>query len=158
MELDHAEINNDNEEDPAALHSRIEHVRVAQQFIELISQATLDNTKLDDSTRDQDARNGLIAATHRLTDCLNVGDDAFLLPGMQRTRATHAAHHLIQNKQCAVTIADFADGLEIARHGSDTACSGPHHRLCTKRNDFVGPKPLELILQFTGKPRRILRA
>lgn len=58
MELERVEINDNNpphhegeEEDPAALHSRIEHVRVAQQFIELISQATLDNTKIDDSTR-----------------------------------------------------------------------------------------------------------
>lgn len=63
MALAHAEINNDNandplphegeEEVPTALHSQIEHIRVAQQFIELISQATLDNTKLDDSTRDR---------------------------------------------------------------------------------------------------------
>jgi hypothetical protein len=65
MALAHAEINNDNENNPvpheggleenpaAAPHSQIEHVRDAQQFIELISQATLDNTKLDESTRDR---------------------------------------------------------------------------------------------------------
>jgi len=34
------------------LHSQIEHVQVAQQSIELISQATLDNMKLNDSTWD----------------------------------------------------------------------------------------------------------
>jgi hypothetical protein len=37
---------------PATPHSQIEHVQIAQQFIDLISQATLENTKLDESTRE----------------------------------------------------------------------------------------------------------
>jgi hypothetical protein len=44
---DHPE---NEEQDDAAQHSRIDHIKLAQQFIDLVSQATLENTKLDEHT------------------------------------------------------------------------------------------------------------
>lgn len=37
----------------AAQHSRIDHVKLAQQFIDLVSQAMLKNTKLNEHTRER---------------------------------------------------------------------------------------------------------
>jgi hypothetical protein len=40
---------------------------------------------------------------------IDVGRDAFLLAGVQRAAAAHAAHHLVEDQQHAVAVADLAD-------------------------------------------------
>ena len=53
------------------------------------------------------------AAAEPLGNGHQVGRDAFLLAGMQRACATHAAHDLVQDQQDAVPVADLADALEV---------------------------------------------
>ena len=48
---------------------------------------------------------GQITATKALGEGYDVWDDIFLLNGEQASRATHAAHHLIGDKEDAVSIA-----------------------------------------------------
>ena len=63
----------------------------------------------------------LVAAAEALGDRHQVGRDALLLAGVQGSGAPHAAHHLVENEQDAVAVADRADALEIVgdrRHGA----------------------------------------
>ena len=55
----------------------------------------------------------LVAAAEPLGDRLDVGRHTLLLPGVQRAGAPHAAHHLIEDQQRAVTVADVAHGTEV---------------------------------------------
>ena len=50
----------------------------------------------------------LVAAAEALGDRQQVGHDAFLLAGVQRAGAAHAAHHLVEDQQDAVAVAQFA--------------------------------------------------
>src|SRR5262249_26389212 len=59
---------------------------------------------------------GRIAAAQSLRYCHQVGTCSFLLAGMQRAGAPHSAHHLVEDEQDVMPIADIADTLEIARH------------------------------------------
>ena len=40
---------------------------------------------------------------------IEIGRDALLLAGVQRAGAAHAAHHLVENEQHAVAVADRPD-------------------------------------------------
>jgi len=71
------------------------------------------------SLADQHGPNGCEAATQSPGDRHQIRRNCFLFAGMERPSATHTAHHLVQNQQHPVTIADLADGFEIAWHGRD---------------------------------------
>ena len=73
---------------------------------------------------DQHAADRLIAAAEALRDDLQIGRDAFLFPGVHRAGAAHAAHHLVEDQQRAVAVADFAHALEVARERGDAAGGG----------------------------------
>ena len=77
----------------------------------------------------QDAADRLVAAAEPLGDDLDVGRDALLLPGMHRAGAAHAAHHLVEDQQRAVPVADLAHRLEIAGQRGDAAERRADHRL-----------------------------
>ena len=61
---------------------------------------------------DQHRADRLVAAAEPLGDRHQVGRDAFLLAGVQRAGAAHAAHHLVEDEEDAVAVADFADRLK----------------------------------------------
>ena len=110
-----------------------------------------------DPVGDQDAADRLVAAAEALGDDLDVGGDAFLLPGVHGAGAAHAAHHLVQDQQRAVAVADLAHALEIAGQGGDAAGGGADHRFGEERHDGVGAEALELGVQFVGQPVEVLR-
>ena len=99
----------------------------------------------------QHGADGLVAAAQTLGDRLQIRGDPLLLPGVQRAGAAHAAHHLVQDQQGAVAVADFTHGAEIAGRGGDAAGGGAYHRLRDEGGDLVGAEALELRLQFCGK-------
>ena len=113
--------------------------------------------RLDDTAADQNAADRLIAAAQTLGDDLNVRRDALLLPGVHRAGAAHAAHHLVQDQQRAVPVADLAHAPEIAGKRRDAAGRRADHGLGEKRDDRVGAETLELRLQFVRQPIDVLR-
>ena len=54
------------------------------------------------------------AAAQALGHGDQVGHHTFLLAGMQGAGAAHAAHHLVEDQQHAVAVADLAHRLEVA--------------------------------------------
>ena len=71
--------------------------------------------RLNDPVGDQNPADRLVAAAETLGDDLDVRRDALLLPGVHRAGAAHAAHHLIQDQQRAMPVANLPHALEIAR-------------------------------------------
>ena len=105
---------------------------------------------------DQHAADRLVAAAEALCHHLQVGRDALLLPGMHRAGAAHAAHHLVEDQQRAVAVADLPHALEIAGQRGDAAGGGADHRFGDEGDDGVGAEPLELGLQFVGQAIDVL--
>src|SRR5262249_48181682 len=96
---------------------------------------------------------GRIAAAQSLRYCHQVGTCSFLLAGMQRAGAPHSAHHLVEDEQDVMPIADIADTLEIARHGRNGAYRRADHGLGNEGNNVLRAKLVELRLEF---PREAL--
>ena len=93
---------------------------------------------------EQHGADRLVAAAQPLGDGHEVGRDAFLLAGVQRAGAAHAAHHLVEDQQHAVAVANLADALEVAfgrRHG---AGGGADHRLGDEGHHRVGAELVDL--------------
>ncbi len=63
----------------------------------------------------------LIAGAQTFGKQQQIRRNAFLLAGMQCAGASHAAHHLIENQQNVVAIANLPNALEIARAPRATA-------------------------------------
>jgi hypothetical protein len=71
--------------------------------------------------------------------------------------AAHAAHHLIQNQQRAIAVADRSDASEIARQGGDASGGGADNRFREERHHRLRPEALEFGVQFLGQTVEILR-
>ena len=110
----------------------------------------------DDPAADQHAADRLVAAAETLRHHLQIGRDAFLLPGVHRAGAAHAAHHLVEDQQRAVAVADLAHAPEVAWQRGDAAGGGADHRFGDEGDDGVGAETLELGLQFVGQPIDVL--
>ena len=110
----------------------------------------------DHMARHQDAAHRLIAAAQSLRDHLDIRRDRFLFPGMHGAGAAHAAHHLIQDQQRAVTRADLPHRPEIAGQRRDAAERCTHHRFRDEGRDGLGAERLELGLQFGREARDVI--
>ncbi len=99
---------------------------------------------------------GCIAAAEALGDRPSrSGADALLLAGMQRAGAAHAAHHLVEDQQHAMAVADLADALEIARRRAATTPSvAPTTVSATKAMTVSAPSRQDLGVQFVGERAR----
>ena len=69
--------------------------------------------------------------------------------------APHAAHHLVQNQQHAVAVANLADAFQIAGHRRHRARRCAHHRLGHKGHHALGAETLDLRLQLIGGAQAI---
>ena len=112
--------------------------------------------RIDDPAVDQHAADRLVAAAETLRHHLQVRRDAFLFPGMHRAGAAHAAHHLIEDQQRAVAVADLAHALEIAGQRGDAAGGGADDGFGDEGDDGVGAEQLEFRLQFVGQTIDVL--
>ena len=104
-----------------------------------------------------------IAAAEPLGDRHQVGADPLLLAGVQRAGAAHAAHHLVEDEQDAVAVADLAHALEIAGHRRDRAQGGADHGLGDEGDDVVAAELVDLGFELFGQAlaiglRRLVRA
>ena len=108
--------------------------------------ATASNTGL----RHQHGADRREAAAEALGDGHQVGRDALLLAGVQRAGAAHAAHHLVEDQQDAVTVADLAHALEIAGHGGGGAERRADDRLGDEGGDGAPAQLDDLGLQLAA--------
>ena len=99
----------------------------------------------------------LVAAAEPLGDRLDVGRDAFLLPRMQRAGAAHAAHHLVEDQERAMPVADLAHRAEISLRRRHAAGRGADHGLGDERRHRIGAEAPEFGLQLGGEPRHEIR-
>ena len=97
------------------------------------------------------------AAAEPLGDGHQVGRDAFLLAGMQRARAAHAAHHLVQDQQDAVAVADLAHALEVAFDRGNASGRRAPDRFGHEGHDGIRAELLDLVFEFLGQPLAVLR-
>ncbi len=75
---------------------------------------------------------------------------------MHGAGAAHAAHHLVQDQQRAIAVADLADALEIAGQGGDAAGGGADDRFSEEGGDRVGADALKFGVEFVSQPVQIL--
>src|SRR5690606_33213315 len=92
--------------------------------------------------------NRLIARTEALGDGHYVGRDAILLAGEQIAGAPHATHHLVEDHQDAMAVADLSNALQVAWHGRNRPSGGADHRLGDEGHNVSGAKALDLILKL----------
>lgn len=116
-----------------------------------------------DALADQGRADRLIAGAQPLGDGHQVRRHALLLGGEQAAGAAHAAHHLVEDQEDAVAIADLAHALEIARHGGHRAERRADHRLGDEGHHVLRPQALDLALELLGQPlavglRRLARS
>ena len=93
-----------------------------------------------DLAADQQRADRLVAGPQTLGHGEQVGGHAFGLAGEQRAGAAHAAHHLIEDQQHAVAIADLADALEVAGNRRHRAHGRADHRLDDESGDGLRPQ------------------
>ena len=73
---------------------------------------------------------------------------------MKRAGAAHAAHHLVEDEQGAVTVADLPHRPEVAFGRRHAAGGGSDDGLGNESGHRVGAEAPEFSLQFGGQPRR----
>jgi hypothetical protein len=71
---------------------------------------------------------------------------------MQRARAAHTAHHLVENEQHAVAVADIAHAPKITRHRGDRAQGGADDRLGDKGDDVLAAELLDPDFELSRQP------
>src|SRR5215831_5605773 len=71
---------------------------------------------------------------------------------MQRARAAHTAHHLVENEQHAVAVADIAHAPKITRHRGDRAQGGADDRFGDKGDDVLATELRDLVFELSRQP------
>ena len=110
--------------------------------------ASLDG--LTDCPTRQHGPNRLISAAQPLGDDHNVRSDVLLGTRVQRSRASHATHDLVQDQQHAVTVANLADAFEVPANRRNGPQRRADHRLGDKRGYRVGTEFDQFGLKFVG--------
>src|SRR5690606_4402985 len=97
----------------------------------------------------------LIASSQPLGAGDYVRGDGFLLAGEEASGSSHAAHHLVEDQQDAISVTDFPDALEITRYCRDGAQRGTDHRFGNEGDDCFRTKLLYLGFQLIGDTKPI---
>src|SRR5216684_6884275 len=125
---------------------RMTHVSVAMLKGARTSGDGFENLVLDQKRADR-----RVAPAETLGDRYQIRSDLFLLASMQRPGAAHAAHHLVENEQNAVAVADLTHALEIAGRRRHCAQAGADDRLGDERDDMVGAELRDFVVQLPGQ-------
>ena len=99
---------------------------------------------------------GLKAAAEPLCDHEQIRHDTFLLAGVQRARTSHPAHHLVQDQQYTVTIADLADRGEVTGHRRQRARRGAADGLRHERDDAPLAARADRVVQLRREAQPVL--
>src|SRR5712672_4810212 len=85
--------------------------------------------RVDDISTCEHRADRLVAAAESLGDGLDIRGNPLLFPRVNRAGAAHAAHHLVENEQSAVPVADVAHGPEVTLRRRYASGGGSDHRL-----------------------------
>ena len=99
----------------------------------------------------------LVAAAQALGDGHEVGRDSFLLAGVQRAGAAHAAHDFVEDEQHAISVADRADASEIIADRRHGARGRADDRLGDEGDHLVGAEFEDFVLQRLRRARGVVR-
>src|SRR3954470_5598430 len=114
----------------------------------VLEEAAAGADRLVNRSGDHRRADWLVTRAEALGDEDDVGRHAFRLEGPSRAAAAHAAHHLVQDEQDAVTIADLAHAAEIARQRRHGAERRAGERFCDEGYHGLRPEELYLLPQF----------
>ena len=114
--------------------------------------------RLEDRAGDQRRPDRLIAGAEALGDRHQIRPHRVLLAGEHGAGAAHAAHHLVEDQQHAVAIADRAHRGEVARQGRHGAERGADHRLGDEADHPVGAEALDGRLELGREPGDVVRS
>jgi len=128
----------------------------------LKSAGTLGN-RIEDFVLHEERADRRITAAEPLCDRHEIGRNSFLLARVQRTRAPHAAHDLVENQQDTMAVADFPYPLKIAGNRGHRTQGGANHGLGNKGHDVLAAELPDLCIELLGQPfgvslRGLLRA
>ena len=129
---------------------------VTQVGVAVLEEAAAGAHGLHHPALGQHRADGLVAAAQALGDGHQVGHHAFLLAGVQRAGAAHAAHHLVQDQQHAVAVADLAHGLEVAGHRRQHAGGGATHGFCHEGQHLAGADAPDRLVQLLRQTLAVL--
>ena len=90
----------------------------------------------------------LVAGAESLGHGDEIGRDRLLFAGVQRPGTAHAAHHLVQDQQDAVAVAQRADPAEVARDGRDRTEGRPDDGFGDERDHVLRPQARDLGLEL----------
>ena len=88
---------------------------------------------------------------------MDIRGNTFLFPRVKGARPAHAAHHLVEDQQSAVPVADVAHGPEVTLRRRHTSGRGTDDGLGDERRHRVGAEALEFSLQLGRQPRHKIR-
>src|SRR5216684_132526 len=106
---------------PLHLKRRCTGERVREICMSVLESSRALPDRIDDVSACEHRADRLVAAAESLGDGLDIRGNTLLFPRVKRARAAHAAHHLVEDQQSAVPVADIADGPEVTlrrRHAS----------------------------------------
>src|SRR6185436_7586517 len=130
---------------------------VAEVGIAVLEEAAALDDGFVDRLADHHGADRLIPGAEALRDRDDVRYHAFALERPHRAAATHAAHHLVEDEEHAMPVADLAHAPEVAGHGRYAAdrCTGD--RLGDERDHLAGAQALDLALELDAEPVDIRR-
>ncbi len=106
----------------------------------------------------QHGTDGLVSGAEPLGNTQNVWRNAVLLVSEQRSGTAHAAHHLVEDQQDTIGVADFPNALEISLNGRHRSCCGTDDRFGDKGHHVFRSQPKDFRLQFAGDPLAIFKS
>ena len=129
---------------------------VAGIGVAMLKEAGAVTDGIENPARDHGGPDRLVTRAQPLGDGLDIGRDAFLLNGMEGAGSAHAAHHLVEDQQHAVLVADLADAAEIALGRRHRAQGRADHRLGDEGHDRVLAQFEDFGLQLVGRAQPIV--
>jgi hypothetical protein len=108
-----------------------------------------------DGDRADHSTDRLVSGTEAFPERSDVRHDAVLLACQESARSARPAHHLIQDQQYSIFVADFANPPKVARNGRHGSGSRSDDGLGDKSHDCIRTKALDLLLEIVGSPSAI---
>ncbi len=130
--------------------------RVTEVGVAVLEEAAARAHRVDDLLLREHGADRLEAAAQALGDRDQIRDDAFLRARVQRPRATHPAHHLVEDEQHAVPVADLPHRLEVTGHRYQHAGRRPADSLGDEGEHGVRACRDDRLLELGGEPPTVV--
>ena len=129
---------------------------MADVGVAVLEGAAAPGESLDDARLCQHRADRLVAAAQSLGDRHQVRHHGFGLAGVQGAAAAHAAHHLVEDQQDAVAVAQLAHAAQVAGCGRDRALGGAADGLGHEGDDVLAAQLFDRRSQLLHQALAIL--